>query len=624
VRKNFVYFVLVPLVLLVVVLYFFLDRWVEAGLETAGESLVGAKVEIDDLRLSLSPLGMEFQRLQVASPRDPWKNLFETGRVNFKMNFGQLLRGKYIIDSIEVRTLLLGTARATDGSLRRPPATEQQGEGLSGQISTYVAQRTSDAPVFDLENLRRQLNLDSLLSLRSLQSVRHLDSLKQLAQSFGDNWNLVLADVNQGKEKLRSVETSIRGININELKSVEALAAAVGKIGESSRAVEELNQSFQTRKNTITADVQQLTAGLGAIDDVLREDIRALQDLARLPDLSLGGISTLLLGPSLLQEAKAYLAYVDLAGSTIRKYRPKPSRENPPRFAGQNISFPVERAYPKFWVRTIHVSGGTASQAGESVFSASGDIRDVTDNQDLTGQPTVLALAGSQAGRAAFTLRASLDRRGETSLDQYRLAVTSIPVGRFSLGRSAFLPSRIAESVADIDVDLVLPGGRFDARTALLFRNMSLVFDAAPRNTVERLTRDVLGQISSLRASFRLWNTAGPLDAAFSSDLDDQLRSRIQRVLGEELARIQNDIRSRVNQQIAAKRAEVQQMIEQKKKEVQARIQEYEALLKEKLALAEAKKKELEQRIEEEKRKQTDAAKKKVEDAVKGIFKKKQ
>jgi sRNA-binding carbon storage regulator CsrA len=40
------------------------------------------------------------------------------------------------------------------------------------------------------------------------------------------------------------------------------------------------------------------------------------------------------------------------------------------------------------------------------------------------------------------------------------------------------------------------------------------------------------------------------------------------------------------------------------------------------MAMVEGKRKELQARVEQEKRKQTDAAKKKLDDAVKGLFKK--
>ena len=117
-RKNFVYFVLIPFILVSIVVYLFIDGWVESGLEAAGESIVGARVEIDNLKVTLSPIALQWGRMQVADPHDPWRNLFETRGVRFAMDAGQLLRGKFIIETMEVNELILGTKRTTDGSPR--------------------------------------------------------------------------------------------------------------------------------------------------------------------------------------------------------------------------------------------------------------------------------------------------------------------------------------------------------------------------------------------------------------------------------------------------------------------------------------------------------------------------
>ena len=84
------------------------------------KKIVGAKVEIDNLHLTINPIGIEFARLQVTDPNDGWKNLFETGKVKFALNFGQLLRGKFIIETMEMNNLILRTKRTTDGSFQNP------------------------------------------------------------------------------------------------------------------------------------------------------------------------------------------------------------------------------------------------------------------------------------------------------------------------------------------------------------------------------------------------------------------------------------------------------------------------------------------------------------------------
>jgi uncharacterized protein (TIGR03545 family) len=306
----------------------------------------------------------------------------------------------------------------------------------------------------------------------------------------------------------------------------------------------------------------------------------------------------------------------------VKKYSPKPDMEKPRRFEGQNIGFPVEHGYPKFWIRRIHISGGTDRSQNAEYFYATGDAYDITSNQDVTGLPTKVRLAGDKAGRTTFSFEASLDRRGETSLDRYQVNMIGIPVGQLSLGRSEFLPTRITESMVDVNTQILVPSGRIDATTKIIFQNIHLVFDRDPRNAVERIARDVLNQIRSFFLSLRLWNTSGPMDVAFTSDLDNQIAARARKVIGDEIAKIQNDIRAKVNARIAAKRQEVTRLVDQKKGEVLARITNYENQLKQRINQVEAKKKELEKRIEEEKKKQTDAAKKKAEDATKGLLKK--
>jgi len=77
-----------------------------------------------------------------------------------------------------------------------------------------------------------------------------------------------------------------------------------------------------------------------------------------------------------------------------------------------------------------------------------------------------------------------------------------------------------------------------------------------------------------------------------------------------------------VNQTIAEKRAEFEKLFNQKKEEAIARLGSYGGLLGQNLSLLDTKKKDIDARVEQEKKKQTDAVKKKAEDALKGLFKK--
>ncbi len=613
-RKKFVYFLLVPLLVLCLVVYLFIDRWVESGLEAAGEGVVGAKVEIDNLHVSLSPIAIQFSKIQVANPRDPWKNVFETGTVRFALNFGQLLRGKYIIETMEVNGLVLGTKRSTDGSLPKPPP-KSAGPSLISEAVSSVAAEAQKAPVFDLAKIRKELKIDSLLNVQNLKSVQYIDTLKRRVQEASGQWQATLNDIEKSKQRIAEIQKNVAAINVNELKTIESITAAVANANSAYNGVMELNETFKNRRTAVTDQINTLYASAAAIDNIAKADYENVRRLARLPDLSTQGIAKLLLGREILQKVNTYASYVDFARTNIPKYTAKPEYEKPVRFKGQDILFPVERSYPKWWVKKIAISGGEDKNQNPEYFYAKGEVDNISENQRITGLPLTIALAASKAGGSRFTIDASFDRRPEIPVDHYKVTASDLPAGDISFGQADFVPSKITRAMIDVSAEANVPGDRFDANVKMAFRNLALVFDRTPQNDVERITREVLASITGFNVAVRMWNTGGGVDVALTTDLDDQLAARTKKVIGDELARLQNDIRAKVNQVIADKRAEFEKLFNQKKEEALSQLRSYESLVNQNLALIDGKKKELQSRIDQ-------AKKKGIEDALKGLFKK--
>jgi hypothetical protein len=231
-------------------------------------------------------------------------------------------------------------------------------------------------------------------------------------------------------------------------------------------------------------------------------------------------------------------------------------------------------------------------------------------------------LKASKAGGRGFTVDASFDRRPDIPVDVYKITASNLPAGDIVFGQADFVPSRITNATLQLTADASVPGNRFDASLKLVFDRLVIQFERDARNDLERITRSVLGSITAFNVGVRLWNTGGTLDVALTTNLDDLLAARTRSVLGDELARVQADIRAKLNQRIAEKRAEFDRLFKEKRDAVLARLRSYETVVTQNLAQLEAKKKELEARVEQEKKKQTDAVKKGLEDALKGLIKK--
>lgn len=617
-RKKFILYVLIPLVILGVVVYLFIDRWVESGLELAGESIVGARVEIDGLALSLFPLGIEFERMQVANPDDPWKNIFETRRVAFSMDAGQLLRGKYIIETMEVNHLILGTKRTTDGTLPggRPERAKDAGDGRSftALAEDVLSRSVEKTPIFDPAMLRKGINIDSLLAAVDLQTLKHIDTLKARAATATAQWQSTLADVDATKQRLAVMDSSIRAINPSALKDVPSIMAAIKTVDDTRTGINDIVSTYNTRRDAITGEIRQIGTAVGAIDDLAKADYQRVLSLARLPDINAIGMAEALVGPQLVSDVRTYLGYVDMAREKIRNYTPEPEMEKPPRMEGQDIHFPVERHYPKFWVKNVAVSGGEDITQDEDAFLATGTVKHISSDQRVTGQPMSIDLSATRGKTVRATLAALFDRRKEEPYDRYRATMTGVPLAGFAIGSPDFLPATITGATLNTGLQVEIPGRMFDARTELGFRTMSISYAAPAANIGERLAREVLDGVKGFDVDLRLWNSAEGFKMALATDLDDQFAARVKAVLGAELAKLQAELRAKVNGVIAEKRREFEAVYAAKRAEAEKKLAEYQAIVTEKIAMVDAKKKELEDRLEKEK-------KGKVDDAVKKLFK---
>lgn len=627
-RTKFLVVVVVPLICFLAVLYFFLDGWIESGLETAGEALVGARVEIDDLRLTLIPVGIRFSRLQVADPREPFTNTIETGTVAFELDFGQLLRGKYIIETMEVNELILGSERETDGSLPKTrkttlPSAEpsQGGAPLAAEMDSLKAEKKKESPLFDPASLRSLVNIDSLLNDENLATLRHIDSLQQQVRQAEEEWKNTQEELDQSRQRIAEIERRVKTINVNELKSLPAITEAVKNVDAIKRDAGELASSFQTRKDAVTASLDALNRSVRSIDDFVRSDFENLLRAARLPDISMRGLAEMILGPEIFEKAGEYLSYVDFARQNIRNSSPTPEKASPPRLEGQDIPFPSERAYPKFWIKKILVSGGTARERNLNYFYAKGEILNISSNQTITGFPLTIDLVAEQGRGTRAAIKASIDRRSEEPLDTYMAQLSGLPIAAMNLGRSDFVPSRITGARGEFTVQARVPGAGFDADARINLSSLTLRFEREPRTTVERLVRDVLASISAISIKLRLWRAQRGLQVAFETDLDNQLATQARRVVGEEITRLRTELRAKLEKRVAEKRAQVERLVNARKEEITERLRGYEAQVREKLGLVDNKKAELEQKIAEEKKKQEDALKKKGEDVLKGILK---
>jgi uncharacterized protein (TIGR03545 family) len=627
-RKKFLLIVLIPLMILSLIVYIFIDSWITSGLEYAGEKAVGAKVEIEGLHVHLFPLGIEWAAMQVANPNDTWKNLFQTGKVSFLINTGQLLRGKYIVNIVELKDFIVGTKRTSDGALPKEKVVTPANNGANQTNTGKVAGKKPDngssfsklaedafkntvttTPLFDLAKLRNGFNVDSLMSILDMKSVKHIDTLKTQIDQLSGQWSTLQKDLDAQKQKAMDIEKQVKAIDVSKLNNLQNVLQAINTVDNARKSVNEIKDFVNEKTSSLQGNAQIITGSVGQLKNYVNQDFDKLKSMAKLPSINTAGMASLLVGNEMYKRAQSYLYWADAARTNIKKYSPQPDYTYPPRFKGQDIRFPEDRGYPKFWIKKVDLSGGT-DKSSENYFTASGDAENISDNQHLTGQPITIALQGTTEQRA-LKLGAMFDRRSDVPEDEFNVSLAGVPVSDFSLGNSNFLPTKVTKANMDTQAKLAMVGNRIDATIKFDLKDVNLQFQSEPKNVVEQLFRQVLEGVKNFNIGMRMWNTDGPFKVALSTDLDDVLAQKVSAVVGQEIAKLQSDLRAKFDAKVQEQMDKFNKVYEAKLNDVKNQIGSYQSLLNDQLNIIDKKKQEL-----------LDKQKKGfLQDKLKGLFK---
>ncbi|MFC2133223.1 TIGR03545 family protein [Bacteroidota bacterium] len=600
-RKNFILVVLVPLTIILLITFIFIESWIEYGIEYGGEKIIGAKVEVDDLNITLDPLGIEWNKIEVANPNDGWTNLFETGKVKFKMDPAQLIRGKYIIDSVAVEDFVIGTKRETDGSLsdaKKQSSVLYNTENSFSRLADEMLKQTiGENPVLDIDKLRHGFNADSLVAALDINTFAHIEKVKQQVNEAYAIWKNINEEFEQSKTRLKEIEKKITAIKPAELNNAPNIITAIAAVDDALKTTEQIENTFNTRYTSINNDINNLSNLVNSIDDAAESDFNKLKGMAKLPQLNTGGVARIIIGDEMYSRIMEYLGWADFARTNVRKYSPETEIEMTPRFEGQDINFPLEKGYPKFWIKDVLLSGGTDTTGQTQFFRARGEAKNISDNQSVTGLPLSISLDGTDSNKRGLKLTGLFDRTGDIPTDEYEVTLSGVALKEFKLGSAEFLPAKIINAKMESRTLVSIPGSDLDMQMNINLSDFTIEFSAATKSRVEKIVFDILKETRTLNFSLRLWNTSGQFQLALSTNIDNILSHSLTNVIGNEVAKLQNELKAKFNSVIAPQKAEFDNFYSEQVNHIQSQLGSYQSLLGNNQILVEGKKKELQAQL---------------------------
>ncbi len=545
--------------------WWLLAGWlVKVSLEKAATAAVGAQVDIAGADLSLFPMGLILDGIQVTDPQRPAFNLVAADTIAMSIAPRPLLRRKLIIEKMEVSGLRLGTKRNRPGKVvtkqKKPPRADSENKApnknktTAGKAATPPGELCLPAqlPALSLPDAAEIVEREKLLSLEQAQK------LEADLQAARRNWEDRLKQLPDQK-KLESYRHQLEAVRQNA-GSVAGILGSAGKVRQLAISLKQdiaLLEDARKEIKTQTAEFGRWAAGLSKAPG---RDLARLKKKYTLSAQGLSNLSRLVFGRSICrwyQTAATWYAriepYLNRPGATGKE----PARRKPVRGRGMDIRFAETNPLPDFWLQEAKLD--LILKAGQ----IRGSLSNVTDAPALVGKPAILRLLGRNLeGLNSLSLVGRLDfTRAQDPRHHLKAQIAGLAIRDLEIETLEQLPVSVRTGLADLALELDSAKGLLEASVKGRLAKLKLAADTSKVSGLAVEIGRVLEKVHAFGFRATLEQKGSALRTRISSDLDKILQKAVAASLSGQADRLgkelQAAIAAKVDKPLAAARQKV-------------------------------------------------------------------
>lgn len=571
---------------------------VKMGIEKFGTMANGAKVEVADVSLSFSPLGIRLTGLQVADEKQPMQNAFEFDSALAELELAPLFAGRTIIKELSIEGLVFATERTTSGAIEKPQPLEDE----TVAASTSKLQGMMDN--VELPDAKEILAQETLTTETLGLELKH--SYEQSKQQLDEH----LADI-PDEQALAQYETELKALVEGDIKSLDdfrqrkqQLDALQARFKQDQAAIQAARNMIRDSKDTLTAQVNALKAAPAA-------DLAYLSDKYSIDASGASNLTALLFG----QEAGEWAAQALYWYEKIRPYLAsegesasvdEQSTQAPRLRDGRVIHFPTSDPWPNFLVRKLQAS----AQLDWGDLSIQGT--DFTHQPKVLGRPALLSVNGANLESIqALNLNFEFAHQRTPSRDTANLNITNWQPDSLKLGLAGL---QMQQANTQVQAQAVVTAGELSAEGQALFKQVNFVGQGS--NTFEREVVAALASIAQFSIDGQAQGRLTSPSVSLSSDLDKQLSAAFKQRFKQQQAEFEAQLRAQLNAQLNAHLGEHSAVLQE--------LDEAEGGLDAKLAklqaLAQAELEDFEAQQKARAKEKLDAEKDELKNKIRGLF----
>ena len=530
IRKSgwLVFLALLATVLLLV--YVFAGTAIRIGMVYTLEKAVGAEVNIDDVSLSLSPLALTIEDLQITNKDEPTHNTISFAKANAALEVWPALLGYYVVNDLSIDGLAYGTERRSPGKVYRGELAEE-------------SERVDLAEVLQLD----LPDADELMARANLQAEAKGEALQERASTQKKQLESLKSQL-PNKDNLEKIQADINALTESKIENAADLAAKTEQLKKLQDTLKAERDKVRQVKQQLTESRDQLENAVTALRDASAADWQQLQQLANIGEGGLAPISQILLGDvwgdriaqleSIYRLVKPYIPE-DLGKGEATEAEPKPTLPN------RILPLPSQ-PYPDFLVRNARINwliGG-----GEATISA----QDITAQHDIINNPTRFNLDVQGLPKLAtfalngdFAIREQMVTNMKWDMDGFTLDSMEIGGGDSALSLAAGLLNStgsltLVDNQIDQQAQVVLQQPDFSSSGNKYIQQLAGLLNQQAQIP---LTLGATGLLSNPEVSVR-----SPLDRL----IGDALLGEAKEKIAELETKLRNQLDSKLQEQLGA------------------------------------------------------------------------
>ena len=546
------------------------DSAVKNMIEAGGTKAVGARVDLMKADLSLSPLGLTLDNLDITDPDAPMTNMVHVDRIAFLLDFRNLLLGKVIVNEMALQGVKTGTPRKTSGEIKKSSA-KAKGTGPE-----RAKEKEGDAGSFSIKTP----SPEEILKKEKLLTLQRIEETESFLDAKDKEWKEKASSL-PDDQKIKDYDNRIKTIK-KELKGKsKEVVAALKDADKLKKEIDKELKKIREAADAMKSDLKTLEQKVKGLDKLPARDLKNLKDKYALTPEGLSNFSKLLFDEKISRYLDDALRWYDKAKPYLERAAAKdPSEKEKVRAKGREVLFREYNPRPDLLVKkallTVEIPAGDIK----------GQVTDITDNQAITGKPTRFDISGAGLkGIESVTLSGEVNRMDAGKpLEKANIKIKSLVVKDAVLSKNPGFPVTLASALADIDINVKHSNGIFDAdfkaeyEKALI--SAKLKEDAS---ALSKALAEALSGISKFNIKGKVYGKKDDLNVKISSNLDSAMEKAVGDIVKRESEKFAKNLDSAIKEKVKGPLAQLEEKAARFKKieeDFRKKIKELEEKLK--------------------------------------------